>query len=86
MFAAAGAVGVLAGLTLQGSDPYAGGGAGFRAAAGQGLGQSATQILSRFLNRLPTVTIRVGHRLRVWVTSDFLVPRPEPHPERMYRQ
>ena len=86
MFAAAGAVGLLAGLTLQGSDPYAGGGAGFRAAAGQGFGQSATQILQRFLNRLPTVTIRAGHRLRVWVTSDLLVPRPEPHPERMYRK
>ncbi len=86
MFAAAGAVGVLAGLTLQGSDPYAGGGAGFRAAAGQGLGQSATQILSRFLSRMPTVTVRSGHRLRVWVTSDFLVPRPEPHPEGMYRK
>ncbi len=85
-FAAAGAVGLLAGLTLQGSDPYAGGGAGFRAAAGQGFGQSATQILGRFLNRLPTVTVRAGHRLRVWVTSDFLVPRPEPHPERMYRR
>ena len=85
MFAAAGAVGVLAGLTLQGSDPYAGGGAGFRAAAGQGFGQSATEILGRFLSRLPTVTVRAGHRLRVWVTSDFLVPRPEPHPERMYR-
>ncbi len=85
MFAAAGAVGVLAGLTLQGSNPYAGGGAGFRAAAGQGLGQSATQILGRFLSRLPTVTIRAGHRLRVWVTSDFLVPRPEPHPEVMFR-
>ena len=85
MFAAAGAAGVLAGLTLQGSDPYAGGGAGFRAAAGQGFGQSATQILGRYLNRLPTVTIRAGHRLRVWVTSDFLVPRPEPHPERMFR-
>ncbi len=84
-FAAAGAVGLLAGLTLQGSDPYAGGGAGFRAAAGQGFGQSATQILGRFLNRLPTVTIRAGHRLRVWVTSDFLVPRPEPHPEAMFR-
>ena len=59
-FAAAGAVGLLAGLTLQGSDPYAGGVAGFRAAAGQGFGQSATQILGRFLNRLPTVTIRAG--------------------------
>ena len=85
MFAAAGAVGVLAGLTMQGSDPYAGGGAGFRAAAGQGHGQSATQILQRFLNRMPTVTVRAGHRLRVWVTSDFLLPRPEPHPEGMYR-
>ena len=85
MFAAAGAVGLLAGLTLQGSDPYAGGAAGFRSAAGQGFGQSATQILGRFLNRLPTVTVRAGHRLRVWVTSDFLIPRPLPHPERMYR-
>ena len=85
MFAAAGAVGVLAGLTLQGSNPYAGGGAGFRASAGQGFGQSATQIVGRLLNRLPTVTVRAGHRLRVWVTSDFLAPRPKPHPERMYR-
>ena len=85
MFAAAGAVGVLAGLTLQGADPYAGGAAGFRTGAGQGFGQSATQMLGRFLNRLPTVTIRAGHRLRVWVTSDFLAPRPAPHPERMYR-
>ena len=85
MFAAAGAVGLLAGLTLQGSNPYAGGLDGFRAGAGQGFGQSATQILQRFLNRLPTITIRAGHRLRVWVTSDFLVPRPRPHPERMFR-
>lgn len=85
MFAAAGAVGILAGLTLQGANPYAGGLAGFRAGAGQGFGQSATQILQRFLNRMPTITVRAGHRLRVWVTSDFLVPRPRPHPERMYR-
>ena len=76
-FTAVGAIGVLSGLTLQGSNPYAGGGAGFRAGAGQGLGQSATQILQRFLNRLPTITIRAGHRLRVWFTSDVLVPRPK---------
>ena len=77
MFTAVGAIGVLSGLTLQGSNPYAGGAAGFRAGAGQGLGQSATQILQRFLNRLPTITIRAGHRLRVWFTSDVLVPRPQ---------
>ena len=76
MFAAVGAVGVISGLTLQGSNPYAGGSAGFRAGAGQGLGQGATQILQRFLNRFPTITIRAGHRLRIWFTSDVLVPRP----------
>ena len=76
LFAAVGAVGVISGLTLQGSNPYAGGSAGFRAGAGQGLGQGATQILQRFLNRFPTITIRAGHRLRIWFTSDVLVPRP----------
>ena len=85
MFAAAGAVGVISGLTLQGANPYAGGGAGFQAGVSQGLGQSASQMLDRFLNRLPTITIRAGHRLRIWLTADFLVPRPAPHPERMFR-
>ena len=76
MFASVGAVGVLSGLTLRGSNPYAGGMEGFRAGAGQGLAQGATTILDRFLNRLPTITIRAGHRLRIWFTSDVLVPRP----------
>ena len=44
--------------------------------AGQGLGQGALQILQRFLNRLPNITIRAGHRLRIWFTSDVLIPRP----------
>ncbi len=74
-FAAAGSVGVLSGLTLAGSTPY-----GLQAGAGQGLGQSAVGILDRFLNRLPTITIRAGHRLRIWFTSDVLVPRPPARP------
>ena len=78
MFAAVGAVGVLSGLTAARGNPYEGGVAGFRAGAGQGLGQAATRILDRFLNRLPTITIRAGHRLRVWFTSDVLIPRPQP--------
>ena len=78
MFAAVGAVGVLSGLTAARGNPYEGGVAGFRAGAGQGLGQAATRILDRFLNRLPTLTIRAGHRLRVWFTSDVLIPRPQP--------
>ena len=69
-FAAAGAVGVVSGLALAGGSPF-----GLRAGVGQGLGQSATSVLDRFLNRLPTLTIRAGHRLRIWFTSDVLVPR-----------
>ena len=69
-FAAAGAVGVVSGLALAGGSPF-----GLRAGVGQGLGQSAVSILDRFLNRLPTITIRAGHRLRIWFTSDVLVPR-----------
>ena len=69
-FAAAGAIGVVSGLALAGGSPF-----GLRAGVGQGLGQSATSALDRFLNRLPTLTIRAGHRLRIWFTSDVLVPR-----------
>ncbi len=69
-FAAAGAVGVVSGLALAGGSPF-----GLRSGVGQGLGQSATGVLDRFLNRLPTLTIRAGHRLRIWFTSDVLVPR-----------
>ena len=76
MFASVGAVGIISGLTLRGSNPYGGGAEGVRAGAGQGLAQGATSILDRFLNRLPTITIRAGHRLRIWLTSDVLVPRP----------
>ena len=76
MFAAVGAVGVLSGLTSSGGNPYEGGTASMRSGAGQGLGQAATRILDRFLNRMPTITIRAGHRLRVWFTSDVLVLRP----------
>ena len=70
-FAAAGAVGALSGLALAGGSPY-----GLRAGVGQGLAGSATTTLDRFLNRMPEITIRAGHRLRVWFTADVLVPKP----------
>ncbi len=70
-FAAAGAVGALSALTLAGASPY-----GLQAAVGQGLGGSATSMLDRYLNRMPEITIRAGHRLRVWFTADVLIPTP----------
>ena len=75
-FGAAGAVGAIAGLTLRGSNPYGGGIEGARAGAGMGLGQGSERILDRYLNRLPTITVRAGHRIRIVFTSDVLVPRP----------
>ena len=83
---AAGAVGVISGLTLRGSQPYAGGADGARAGAGIGLGRAAESILDRYLNRLPTVTIRAGQRLRIIFTSDALVPRPAFRPQPVSRR
>ncbi len=36
--------------------------------------QAGLQVMNRFLNRLPTVTIREGHRVRVYITSDIDLP------------
>lgn len=36
--------------------------------------QASLQVMSRFLNRLPTVTIREGHRVKVYLTSDMELP------------
>ena len=77
-FGAAGAVGVLSGLMLRGTQNYGLGqpaGEAARMETGRALGGAAMQILSRYLNRLPTITIRAGHRLRIYFTSDLLVPR-----------
>jgi type IV secretory pathway VirB10-like protein len=36
--------------------------------------QATSQTMNRFLNRLPTVTIREGHRVKVYLTSDLELP------------
>jgi len=36
--------------------------------------QASLQVMNRFLNRLPTITIREGHRVKVYVTSDLELP------------
>ncbi len=35
------------------------------------------QVMNRFLNRLPTVTVREGHRVKVYLTSDLELPAYE---------
>ena len=43
------------------------------------LSQSSLHILDRFLNVLPTITIREGQRVKVYITQDFLVPDYSQH-------
>ena len=76
-FLAAGGVGLLSGLAQAGANPYGGQQQVFQIGAAQSFSQTGIEIMDRFLNRLPTVTIRAGHRLRVWFTADLLVS-PEP--------
>jgi type IV secretion system protein VirB10 len=46
----------------------------YRQGVGSSLTQSSMRILDRFLNQLPTVTIREGHRLKVYLTADLALP------------
>jgi type IV secretion system protein VirB10 len=76
VFGASLAVGALSGLaqigTRSGVNMSFGDGAG--QGAGSSLANSATRILDRYLNVLPTVTIREGYRLKVYLTSDLDLP------------
>ena len=40
----------------------------------QGTAQSSAQILDKFLNIMPTITIREGHRVKVYLSSDLALP------------
>ena len=81
MFGGAAAVGVISGLAQWISTAGLSGGDGDRtviiSGAGDATSQATQQALARFLNRLPTVTIREGHRLKVYLTRDLEIPREE---------
>lgn len=77
-FGAAAAVGLISGLSQYlGSAGLGGDGQRTVVIAG-GVGdatsQATLQVMNRFLNRLPTVTIREGHRVKVYLTSDIELP------------
>jgi len=46
----------------------------YRQGAATSLAQSSARILDRFLNLLPTVTIREGHRIKVYLSNDLELP------------
>jgi type IV secretion system protein VirB10 len=52
----------------------AGGGDLIRQGFAQSTAQSSAQILDKFLNVMPTVTIREGHRVKVYLAGDLALP------------
>ncbi len=41
---------------------------------GESLGQTSQRILDKFLNILPTITIREGHRVKIYLSGDLALP------------
>lgn len=77
-FGAAAAVGLVSGLgQYLGTAGFGGTGDGTIVVAGgfgNATGEATAQVMNRFLNRLPTITIREGHRVKVYLTSDLDLP------------
>lgn len=81
-FGAAAAVGLISGLAQYVGNVGLGIGDGDRTViiaggVGDATSQATIQVMNRFLNRLPTITIREGHRVKVYLTSDLELPAVE---------
>ena len=85
-FGAAAAVGLISGLAQWIGTAGFSSGTGDRtviiAGGADAASQASLQVMSRFLNRLPTITIREGHRVKVYLTSDLQLPAYAGSPER----
>ena len=76
IFSASLAIGILGGVAEAGTG-NALTNSGFdrvRQGFGASLANSSMEILDRFLNILPTVTIREGQRVKVYLSGDLLLP------------
>ncbi len=78
-FGGAAAIGLVGGLSQLLGNVALGSGDGDRTVIVAGgsadaASQAAAQSMSQFLNRMPTITIREGHRVKVYVTRDVDVP------------
>jgi type IV secretion system protein VirB10 len=79
VFGASLAVGALSGLAqfnTRGFDANTFGDT-YRQAAGASLSSASTRVLDRYLNVLPTITIREGFRIKVYLTNDLALPAYE---------
>lgn len=76
LIATSAAVGVLGGLAIAGTSygVYTSGDERLTQSTVGATSASVNRILERFLNVLPTVTIREGHRVRVYLGRDIFLP------------
>ncbi|HEX4031843.1 MAG TPA: TrbI/VirB10 family protein [Terracidiphilus sp.] len=76
------ALGVIAGageIEEGGGTITTSGSQAFTTGAASGVSQSATTVLDRFMQIPPTITIREGHRVKVYMTQDMLLRAYENH-------
>ena len=76
------ALGVIAGasqIAQGGGTITTSGSQGFTNGAAASVSQSAATILDRFIQIPPTITIREGHRVKVYFTQDLLLPAYSNH-------
>jgi type IV secretion system protein TrbI len=76
------ALGVISGagqITAGGGTITTSGSQAFTTGAASSVSQSATSVLDRFIQIPPTITIREGHRIKVYFTQDMLLPAYENH-------
>jgi type IV secretory pathway VirB10-like protein len=82
IFGASIALGVIAGAaeaTNQNQGYNQSGTEAYKSGIASGLSQSGANVLDRFINIPPTLTIREGHRIKVYITQDMLLPGYENH-------
>ena len=82
IFGASIALGVIAGAaeaTTFNQGYNESGSEAYRAGIASSLSQSSANVLDKFINIPPTITIREGHRIKVYITQDMLLPAYENH-------
>lgn len=81
IFGASVAIGVLGGVAQLGTGRTLDSSSTDRIREGFGVGMSnaGEHILDRFLNILPTVTIREGSRIKIYLSNDLLLPDYSTH-------
>jgi type IV secretion system protein VirB10 len=66
-------------ITQGGGTISANGPQAFTTGVAGNISQSANTILDRFMQIPPTITIREGHRVKVYFTQDMLLPAYSNH-------